>query len=198
MKRATSEFPIWPCTRWGFPCRVAYASRGALLPHLFTLTRAVAGAGGIFSVALSVERSSNHPPACIPAKRVWVTRHRALWCSDFPPPACTGSDSPPSQNQRTLARRSPRHNFDRGMAGPNPWRLMGSIGEAGTNEQQKRAKTRLHTRGIVPWNSLPKSPKQGRTLLLGENRSAAVCAGVPIRQNENGHAGMTCDHRLER
>ncbi len=31
-------FPIWPCTRWGFPCRVACASRGALLPHLFTLT----------------------------------------------------------------------------------------------------------------------------------------------------------------
>ena len=31
-------FPIWPCTRWGFPCRVACASRGALLPHLFTIT----------------------------------------------------------------------------------------------------------------------------------------------------------------
>ena len=31
-------FPIWPCTRWGFPCRVACASRGGLLHHLFTLT----------------------------------------------------------------------------------------------------------------------------------------------------------------
>ena len=28
-----------------------------------------------------------------------VTRHRALWCSDFPPPARAGSDSPPFQNQ---------------------------------------------------------------------------------------------------
>jgi len=31
-------FPIWSCTRRGFPCRVACASRGALLPHLFTIT----------------------------------------------------------------------------------------------------------------------------------------------------------------
>jgi hypothetical protein len=37
-ERAAPRFPIWPCTRWGFPCRVACASRGALLPHLFTLT----------------------------------------------------------------------------------------------------------------------------------------------------------------
>ena len=32
--------------------------------------------------------------------RAWVTRHRALWCSDFPPPAHAGSDSPPFQNRR--------------------------------------------------------------------------------------------------
>ena len=38
LERAAPGFPIWPCTRWGFPCRVACASRGALLPHLFTLT----------------------------------------------------------------------------------------------------------------------------------------------------------------
>ena len=39
-ERAAPGFPIWPCTRWGFPCRVACASRGALLPHLFTLAGA--------------------------------------------------------------------------------------------------------------------------------------------------------------
>jgi hypothetical protein len=38
LRRAVARFPIWPCTRWGLPCRVACASRGALLPHLFTLT----------------------------------------------------------------------------------------------------------------------------------------------------------------
>jgi len=37
LERAAPRSPIWPCTRWGFPCRVACASRGALLPHLFTL-----------------------------------------------------------------------------------------------------------------------------------------------------------------
>jgi hypothetical protein len=36
-ERAAPRFPIWPCTRWGFPCRPAHAGRGALLPHLFTL-----------------------------------------------------------------------------------------------------------------------------------------------------------------
>ncbi len=38
LERAAPGFPIWPCTRWGFPCRVACASSGALLPHLFTIT----------------------------------------------------------------------------------------------------------------------------------------------------------------
>ena len=28
----------WPCTRWGLPCRPPHSGRGALLPHLFTLT----------------------------------------------------------------------------------------------------------------------------------------------------------------
>ena len=41
-ERAAPRFPIWPCTRWGFPCRVACASRGGLLPHLFTLTTVTA------------------------------------------------------------------------------------------------------------------------------------------------------------
>jgi len=41
MQRAAAGFPIWPCTRWGFPCLVACASSGALLPHLFTLTHAL-------------------------------------------------------------------------------------------------------------------------------------------------------------
>ena len=54
MERAAPGFPIWPCTRWGFPCRVTCVSRGGLLPHLFTFSHSVAGAGSLFSVALSV------------------------------------------------------------------------------------------------------------------------------------------------
>ena len=30
--------PIWSCSVWGFPCHRHYWQRGALLPHLFTLT----------------------------------------------------------------------------------------------------------------------------------------------------------------
>jgi hypothetical protein len=118
MERAAPGSPIWPCTRWGFPCLVAYASSGGLLHHLFTLTGILANPGGIFSVALSVGTPHNvtsrvypsnaelgtrnseniQSPSRIP--RWKVTRHRALRCSDFPPPAFTGSDSPPFQNRR--------------------------------------------------------------------------------------------------
>src|ERR1035441_4835274 len=38
MERAAPGSPIWPCTRWGFPCLRACAWSGGLLPHLFTLT----------------------------------------------------------------------------------------------------------------------------------------------------------------
>ena len=31
--------PIWSCSRWGLPCHRCCHRRGALLPHLFTLTR---------------------------------------------------------------------------------------------------------------------------------------------------------------
>ncbi len=30
--------PIRSCSRWGLPCRLRYRTRGALLPHRFTLT----------------------------------------------------------------------------------------------------------------------------------------------------------------
>gem|GEM_PF-5738021 len=34
--------PIWSCSGWGLPCHRCYQRRGALLPHLFTLTGAKA------------------------------------------------------------------------------------------------------------------------------------------------------------
>ena len=37
---AVKSLPIWSCSVWGLPCRACYQSRGALLPHLFTLTSA--------------------------------------------------------------------------------------------------------------------------------------------------------------
>ena len=55
--------PIRSCSRWGLPCRLRYRSRGALLPHPFSL--AGANPGGLLSVALSL---GSPPPG--------VTRHR--------------------------------------------------------------------------------------------------------------------------
>jgi hypothetical protein len=62
-----------------------------------------------FSVALSVGKPFNFPPACIPIEWTWVTRHRALWCSDFPLPARAESDSPPFQNQLEFTTKTRRH-----------------------------------------------------------------------------------------
>jgi len=104
-ERTTPRFPIWPCTRWGFPCRVACASRGGLLHHLFTLTRASCETQAVYSLwHCPSGRFTPSPPACILKsaffrRRLRVTRHRALRSSDFPPPACAGSDSPPFQNR---------------------------------------------------------------------------------------------------
>ena len=54
-RRRTSRdaVPIRFCSRCGLPCRPRCRRRGALLPHLFTLTL-LRGEGGSFSVALSL------------------------------------------------------------------------------------------------------------------------------------------------
>src|ERR1043165_5723907 len=44
------DFPIWPCSRWGLPCRPCCHVRGALLPHRFTLAVAIAGAWAVCSL----------------------------------------------------------------------------------------------------------------------------------------------------
>ncbi len=54
-ERAVPRFPIWPCSRGGFPCPDACAAGGGLLPRLFTLTADRETHGGLFSVALSVD-----------------------------------------------------------------------------------------------------------------------------------------------
>ena len=64
--------PIRSCSGWGLPCRRHCCRRGALLPHLFTLTSRRTR-GGIFSAALSV--GSRLPG---------VTWHPALRSPDFP------------------------------------------------------------------------------------------------------------------
>jgi hypothetical protein len=77
LERATPSTPAWPCSGWGLPCHRRCRRRGALLPQPFhpclcpSLTRWAIG--GLLSVALSVA-----------SRRPGVTRHPALWSSDFP------------------------------------------------------------------------------------------------------------------
>lgn len=75
--------------------RACCQPRGALLPHLFTLTGACA-LRRLFSVALSV--GSRLPG---------VTWHSALWSPDFPPPCKQGGDCPAdSPARRVLTARA--------------------------------------------------------------------------------------------
>ena len=108
--RLPCDFPIWPCSRWGFPCHVRYRPRGALLPHHFTLTCVAFPDGELahrryLSVALSV--GSRLPG---------VTWRSALWSPDFPPPGTStyvidvcrripGSDCP-ADSARRLSERT--------------------------------------------------------------------------------------------
>src|SRR5918993_1533089 len=101
-RAALKRLPIWSCSVRGFACRFCYQKRGALLPHLFTLTRhhPKATASGIFSVPLSV----GFP-------RPGITRCTALWSSDFPlprafrPKTVTHSSGHPANCNTPLYRR---------------------------------------------------------------------------------------------
>ena len=81
-----------------FRAVVCYHRRGALLPHLFTLTGALRRLGGMFSVALSV---GSHPPG--------VTWHPALRSPDFPLRQCAATVWPtPARNDTRLCSRLER------------------------------------------------------------------------------------------
>jgi len=76
------EVPIWPCSRWGLPCRsvagLAVRSYRTVSPLPVPWHSEECWAiGGLLSVALSVG-----------SRRPGVTWHRALWSPDFPRRAC--------------------------------------------------------------------------------------------------------------
>jgi len=96
---ARTRHPIWSCSVRGFACHRRYRRRGALLPHLFTLTRHAPGAlerSGQRSLAPPLPLLSGPPdarravsflchcPSGI-ASCPGVTRRTALRSSDFPP-----------------------------------------------------------------------------------------------------------------
>ena len=75
--------PIRLCSRWGLPCRFRRRKRGALLPHLFTLTP-MQDRGGTFSVALSLRSlpacagtgpAGRYPAPCLRGARTFLCAH---------------------------------------------------------------------------------------------------------------------------
>ena len=97
-ERAAPRFPIWPCTRWGFPCRVACASRGALLPHLFTIT-----AG--FHRRLFIFCGTVRQKVFQPSARVYLNRTDLSYAASRP--LVFGLSSPGSRRKRFSALPKP-------------------------------------------------------------------------------------------
>ena len=80
--RARHSLPIWSCSVWGLPCHWRCRQRGALLPHLFTLTSARGLRPGRWRYLLC----GTGRIASLDARTPDVIRHTALRSSDFPLP----------------------------------------------------------------------------------------------------------------
>ena len=136
LERAAPRSSIWPCTRWGFPCPADHSPGGGLLHHLFTLTQSeisnlkfeISNGRFVFCGTVRRNASRRRRPRVSQLTRAWVTRHRALGSSDFPPPSRTrdGSDSPPLQNQ--------------GNHKPVEWRKQGGNSEAAGHPTPRRVR----------------------------------------------------------
>jgi len=77
---------IWPCCRWGLPCRRSHLRRGALLPHLFTLTNRQNRLAVYFLWHFPSDCSALTLSSTVPERRLTVFRS-----SDFPHPGKPGA-----------------------------------------------------------------------------------------------------------
>ena len=60
------RLPIWPCSVRGFACHPCCHERGALLPHLFTLTLRLALSGSLRAVCFLCHFPSGCPDRALP------------------------------------------------------------------------------------------------------------------------------------
>jgi len=114
LERAAPRSPIWPCTRWGFPCPAGCPAGGELLPHLFTLAPPLRAGRFAFLWHFPSKCLETFRPRLSARRRAaGVTRHRALWCSDFPPPSrLRGTEAilRPSKIAANITREMPDDN----------------------------------------------------------------------------------------
>jgi hypothetical protein len=94
-RRGPRLIPAWPCSGWGLPCRSPLpGARWSLTPPFHPcLCRLATAIGGLLSAALSIA-----------LRRPAVSRHPALWSSDFP--------RAPKRPRSTLASRIVKKLYD--------------------------------------------------------------------------------------
>src|SRR4051812_14258796 len=63
---SAGRLPIWSCSVRGFACHPCYHGRGALLPHLFTLTRLRTRSVRRRAVCFLCHFPSSHPDRALP------------------------------------------------------------------------------------------------------------------------------------
>ena len=86
---------IWSCSVWGLACHLPYSKRGALLPHLFTLTQTNLSWRYFFCATfLQVTPTGNYPAHCPAEFGLSSRRNRpkqitflaAVWLTAAKPP----------------------------------------------------------------------------------------------------------------
>jgi hypothetical protein len=101
------SLPIWPCSRWGLPCRDRCRSRGGLLPHPFTLA------------CTPANRSHRRSALCCTVRRRLAAPPRRYLAARPPEPGLSSSSYPlatvrPATSTRKITISLP------GMSGRTP------------------------------------------------------------------------------
>ncbi len=129
--------PYSVCSRWGLPCRFRYRSRGALLPHPFTMT--VPKSGRLLSVALSL----GSPPPALPAPSFARS-------PDFPRvPESTRGRRPSDGSRPSAIRRARERRRPAPPPGP-PTRYPDGDREGAAGAATETRSTRGSQRSVIP------------------------------------------------
>jgi hypothetical protein len=110
--------PIWSCSRWGLPCRSRCRSRGALLPHPFTLADAARRRFAFCGTFPGVAPAGRYPAPYFRGARTFLPRHSQSRAKAAiqPPSLLDGSSysggvksAPPRPHEWRIGYASERH-----------------------------------------------------------------------------------------
>lgn len=107
---AESVVPIRFCSRWGLPCRPRCRVRGALLPHLFTLTPpekpklSSAGRFDLCGAFPGVAPAGRYPAPCFRGARTFLPRKNLSSCRSGRPADWRGGTCALARRASSLRR----------------------------------------------------------------------------------------------